>query len=221
MLDATCPLVTKVHNQAKRYVRQGRTIILIGHAGHPEVEGTIGQIDTPTYLVSTEDDVAALDLPIDMPLAYVTQTTLSVDDTKAVIASLKERFSDITGPDTSDICYATQHRQTAVRDMCKLADIILVVGAKNSSNSNRLCEIGHGGGDTELSDRRCLGAWTPSWLEGHTAIGLTAGASAPEEPLIQECHRCVAGKLGSRGGRADGRRRGKHRVPPCRLNFRN
>ena len=179
VLDATCPLVTKVHNQAKRYVRQGRTIILIGHAGHPEVEGTIGQIDTPTYLVSTENDVAALDIPRDTPLAYVTQTTLSVDDTKAVIISLKERFSDITGPDTSDICYATQHRQTAVRDMCKLAEVILVVGAKNSSNSNRLCEIGlEEGIPSYLIDD--ASALDPAWLEGYTAIGLTAGASAPE-----------------------------------------
>ena len=184
VLDATCPLVTKVHNQAKRYVRQGRTIILIGHAGHPEVEGTIGQIDTPTHLVSTEADVAALDLPLDMPLAYVTQTTLSVDDTKAVIASLKARFADIVGPDTSDICYATQHRQTAVRDMCRMAEVILVVGAKNSSNSNRLCEIGlEEGIPSYLIDD--ASALDPAWVEGKTAIGLTAGASAPEA-LIQE-----------------------------------
>ena len=184
VLDATCPLVTKVHNQAKRYVRQGRTIILIGHAGHPEVEGTIGQIESPTYLVSTEADVAALDLPLDTPLAYVTQTTLSVDDTKAVIVSLKARFSDITGPDTSDICYATQHRQTAVRDMCKLAEIILVVGAKNSSNSNRLREIGLEEGIPSYLIDDASGL-DPAWVEGKTAIGLTAGASAPEE-LIQE-----------------------------------
>jgi 4-hydroxy-3-methylbut-2-enyl diphosphate reductase len=184
VLDATCPLVTKVHNQAKRYVRQGRTIILIGHAGHPEVEGTIGQIESPTYLVSTEADVAALDLPLDTPLAYVTQTTLSVDDTKAVIASLKDRFSDITGPDTSDICYATQHRQTAVRDMCKVAEIILVVGAKNSSNSNRLREIGLEEGIPSYLIDDASGL-DPAWVEGKTAIGLTAGASAPEE-LIQE-----------------------------------
>ncbi|MGI9168749.1 MAG: 4-hydroxy-3-methylbut-2-enyl diphosphate reductase, partial [Caulobacteraceae bacterium] len=118
VLDATCPLVSKVHAQAKRYVRQGRAMILIGHAGHPEVEGTIGQIDAPVHLISTEAEVAALDIPAETPLAYVTQTTLSVDDTKAVIAALKARFTDIVGPDTSDICYATQHRQTAVREMC-------------------------------------------------------------------------------------------------------
>jgi 4-hydroxy-3-methylbut-2-enyl diphosphate reductase len=184
VLDATCPLVSKVHTQAKRYVRHGRTMILIGHAGHPEVEGTIGQIDTPTHLISTVEEVAALDLPADMPLAYVTQTTLSVDDTKAVIAALRARFTDIVGPDTTDICYATQHRQTAVRDLCSMADVILVVGAKNSSNSNRLCEIGLEQGIPSylIADASAL---DPAWVEGKEAVGLTAGASAPEE-LIQE-----------------------------------
>ena len=184
VLDATCPLVTKVHNQAKRYVRQGRTMILIGHAGHPEVEGTIGQIDAPVYLISTEADVAALDIAVDTPLAYVTQTTLSVDDTKAVIASLKARFTDIVGPDTADICYATQHRQTAVREMCRMAQVILVVGAKNSSNSNRLCEIGKEGGIPSYLIDDASGL-DPSWVAGKGVVGLTAGASAPEE-LIQE-----------------------------------
>jgi 4-hydroxy-3-methylbut-2-enyl diphosphate reductase len=184
VLDATCPLVSKVHNQAKRYVRQGRTMILIGHAGHPEVEGTIGQIDAPVYLISTEADVAALDIAVDTPLAYVTQTTLSVDDTKAVIASLKRRFTDIVGPDTADICYATQHRQTAVREMCRMAQVILVVGAKNSSNSNRLCEIGKEGGIPSYLIDDASGL-DPSWVAGKDVVGLTAGASAPEE-LIQE-----------------------------------
>jgi 4-hydroxy-3-methylbut-2-enyl diphosphate reductase len=184
VLDATCPLVSKVHNQAKRYVRQGRGMILIGHAGHPEVEGTIGQIDAPVWLVSTEADVGALDIPADAPLAYVTQTTLSVDDTKSVIASLKARFTDIVGPDTADICYATQHRQTAVRDMCTMAQVILVVGAKNSSNSNRLCEIGKEGGIPSylIDDASAL---DPSWVAGKDVVGLTAGASAPEK-LIEE-----------------------------------
>jgi 4-hydroxy-3-methylbut-2-enyl diphosphate reductase len=184
VLDATCPLVSKVHNQAKRYVRQGRTMILIGHAGHPEVEGTIGQIDAPVYLISTLADVAALALPADTPLAYVTQTTLSVDDTKAVIASLNARFTDVVGPDTADICYATQHRQTAVREMCAIADVILVVGAKNSSNSNRLCEIGKEGGIPSylIDDASAL---DPSWVQGKAVVGLTAGASAPER-LIEE-----------------------------------
>lgn len=184
VLDATCPLVSKVHAQAKRYVRQGRNLILIGHAGHPEVEGTIGQIDALVRLVSNEADVAALDFADDTPLAYVTQTTLSVDDTKAVIESLKARFSNIVGPDTSDICYATQHRQTAVREMCRMAEVILVVGAMNSSNSNRLCEIGQEEGIPSylIADASAL---DPRWLEGKTTIGLTAGASAPEE-LIAE-----------------------------------
>src|SRR6187431_1441874 len=142
VLDATCPLVTKVHNQGKRYLAQGRTIILVGHAGHPEVEGTMGQIDGPVHLVQTEKDVDTLEIPIDAPVAYVTQTTLSVDDTRGIIAALQRRFTDITGPETRDICYATQNRQTAVRELAKLVDVILVVGAKNSSNSNRLREIG-------------------------------------------------------------------------------
>jgi 4-hydroxy-3-methylbut-2-enyl diphosphate reductase len=193
VLDATCPLVSKVHAQAKRYVRHGRAMILIGHAGHPEVEGTIGQIDSPVHLVSTVEDVDALDIPATTPLAYVTQTTLSVDDTRAVIASLKARFVNIVGPDTSDICYATQHRQTAVRDMCKMVDVILVVGAKNSSNSNRLCEIGleHGIPSYLIADASAL---DPNWLDGKETVGLTAGASAPEELILEVIE--ALGRLG-------------------------
>ena len=142
VLNATCPLVTKVHNQGKRYVGQGRTLILIGHAGHPEVEGTMGQISAPVVLVQNEADVDKLDIPADTPVAYVTQTTLSVDDTQGIIAALEQRFSDIVGPETRDICYATQNRQSAVRELSQQVDVILVVGAKNSSNSNRLREIG-------------------------------------------------------------------------------
>jgi 4-hydroxy-3-methylbut-2-enyl diphosphate reductase len=184
VLDATCPLVSKVHAQARRYVSKGRSLILIGHAGHPEVEGTMGQVDAPVYLVSTEADVAALELAADEPISYVTQTTLSVDDTRAVINALRARFTNIVGPDISDICYATQHRQTAVRDLCKVADMILVVGSTKSSNSNRLCEIGREEGLPSylIADSDDL---DPKWLEGVNAIGLTAGASAPEE-LIQE-----------------------------------
>jgi 4-hydroxy-3-methylbut-2-enyl diphosphate reductase len=183
VLDATCPLVSKVHMQGKRYASRGRTLILIGHAGHPEVEGTMGQVGAPVHLVSTEADVDQLDIPRDTPMAYVTQTTLSVDDTKGVIAALKRRFSDITGPDTSDICYATQHRQSAVRDLCKVSDVILVVGAANSSNSNRLREIGveEGLPSYLIADGDEL---DPKWVEGVATVGLTAGASAPEE-LIQ------------------------------------
>ena len=183
VLDATCPLVTKVHLQAKRYVRHGRTIILIGHAGHPEVEGTMGQVGAPVHLVSSESDVDALPLRRDEPVAYVTQTTLSTDDTRSIIAALRARFSDIIGPDTSDICYATQNRQIAVRELCKAADIILVVGAKNSSNSNRLREIGEEEGvDSYLiADASEL---DPAWLEGKETVGLTAGASAPEKLVV-------------------------------------
>ena len=142
VLDATCPLVSKVHSQGKRYVGNGRTLILIGHAGHPEVEGTMGQVGAPVHLVQSESDVEKLPLPTDTPVAYVTQTTLSIDDTRNIIAALKARFSNILGPETTDICYATQNRQQAVRELCRIADVILVVGANNSSNSNRLREIG-------------------------------------------------------------------------------
>jgi 4-hydroxy-3-methylbut-2-enyl diphosphate reductase len=178
-LDATCPLVTKVHNQGRRYVTQGRTLVLVGHAGHPEVEGTLGQIDAPVHLVQTAADVETLLLPLDTPLAYVTQTTLSVDDTRSIIAALQARFSDVIGPDTRDICYATQNRQVAARELAALADVLLVVGARNSSNSNRLREIGEEAGIPSylVNDGSEV---DPAWLEGAKVIGLTAGASAPE-----------------------------------------
>ncbi|HVP88538.1 MAG TPA: 4-hydroxy-3-methylbut-2-enyl diphosphate reductase [Casimicrobiaceae bacterium] len=184
VLDATCPLVAKVHGQGKRYVAQGRVVILVGHAGHPEVEGTLGQIPGPAVLVQTEQDVDALDLAPDTPVAYITQTTLSVDDTRAVIAALKRRFSDIEGPDINDICYATQNRQSAVRVLCRLADVILVVGAKNSSNSNRLWEIGVEAGVPSylVADGSELDA---AWMRDASVVGITAGASAPEE-LVED-----------------------------------
>jgi 4-hydroxy-3-methylbut-2-enyl diphosphate reductase len=180
VLDATCPLVAKVHGQGKRYVAQGRVVILVGHAGHPEVEGTMGQIPGPVLLVQTEHDVDALDLPAGTPVAYVTQTTLSVDDTRSIIAALKRRFTDIIGPDINDICYATQNRQSAVRELAKLADVILVVGAKNSSNSNRLREIGVEAGVPSylIADGNELDA---AWVGDADVVGITAGASAPEE----------------------------------------
>jgi 4-hydroxy-3-methylbut-2-enyl diphosphate reductase len=179
VLNATCPLVTKVHNQGKRYVGQGRTLILIGHAGHPEVEGTMGQISAPVVLVQTEADVDTLQIPADAPVAYVTQTTLSVDDTKGIIAALQRRFSNIVGPETRDICYATQNRQTAVRELSEQVDVILVVGAKNSSNSNRLREIGSEAGVPSylIADGSEL---QPEWVKDAHAVGITAGASAPE-----------------------------------------
>ncbi len=179
VLNATCPLVSKVHNQGKRYVTKGRRLILIGHEGHPEVVGTMGQVPGPVYLVQSVEDVAALDLPNDEPVAYITQTTLSVDDTKDIIAALEDRFADLEGPDTRDICYATQNRQSSVRDLSKLVDVILVVGATNSSNSNRLREIG-----TEVGVPSYLIAdgseLNPLWLKGVKTVGITAGASAPE-----------------------------------------
>lgn len=179
ILNATCPLVTKVHNQGKRYVAQDRTLILIGHAGHPEVVGTMGQIAGPVFLVQDVGEVKALQLPIDAPLAYVTQTTLSIDDTKEIIAALRRKFTNILGPDTRDICYATQNRQSAVRDLSKLVDVLLVVGAANSSNSNRLREIGAEAGIPSylIADGSEL---NPDWVEDAKTVGITAGASAPE-----------------------------------------
>src|SRR5271166_1166613 len=188
--NATCPLVTKVHNQAKRYVVQDRTVILIGHAGHPEVEGTLGQVSAPVTLIQTEADVEALTIPRDAPVGYITQTTLSVDDTKGIIAALQRRFSDIVGPDIRDICYATQNRQWAVRELCKEVDVVLVVGAKNSSNSNRLCEI-----STQMGVPSHLIADSSEirreWIDEVRSVGVTAGASAPEE-LVSDVVRYLA-----------------------------
>jgi 4-hydroxy-3-methylbut-2-enyl diphosphate reductase len=184
VLDATCPLVSKVHNQGKRYVGQGRVLILIGHAGHPEVEGTMGQVPAPVLLVQTEKDVENLNIPPNTPVAYITQTTLSVDDTRGIIAALQRKFPDIEGPEIRDICYATQNRQTAVRELSALVDVILVVGAKNSSNSNRLREIGEEAGKPTylIADGSEL---MPEFVRGASVVGLTAGASAPEV-LVEE-----------------------------------
>jgi 4-hydroxy-3-methylbut-2-enyl diphosphate reductase len=184
VIDATCPLVSKVHIQGQRYVAQGHEVILIGHAGHPEVEGTMGQVPGGVTLIQTVEDVAALKFSPDAPLAYITQTTLSVDDTKAIIEALKERYPQIVGPETKDICYATQNRQQAVRDLAKLVDVILVVGAANSSNSNRLREIGEELGVPSYLIEDASGL-DRAWLAGAKAVGVTAGASAPEQ-LVQE-----------------------------------
>ncbi len=205
VLNATCPLVTKVHNQGKRYVAQGRTLILIGHAGHPEIEGTIGQISAPVFLVQTEKDVDALDLPRDAPVAYVTQTTLSVDDTRGVIAALERRFTDIMGPDIRDICYATQNRQTAIRELSKHVDVILVVGAKNSSNSNRLREIGADAGVPSylIADGSEL---VGDWVRVAKAVGISAGASAPEvlvEDVIDALRRLGPVEVSTLSGREE------------------
>ncbi len=184
VLDATCPLVSKVHKEGQRYADKGFEVVLIGHAGHPEVEGTMGRIDGTVHLVETEADVAALEPADPARLAYVTQTTLSVDDTRGIIEALKERFPEITGPDVRDICYATQNRQTAVRELARQVDLILVVGAHNSSNSNRLVEIGRDSGVPSylVQDATDLDA---TWLDSIETIGITAGASAPET-VVQE-----------------------------------
>jgi 4-hydroxy-3-methylbut-2-enyl diphosphate reductase len=178
-IDATCPLVIKIHNQGRQYAASGRTVILIGHAGHPEVIGTMGQIPGEVILIETEADVARMTLPADRPVAYVTQTTLSVDDTRNIIAALEKRFSNIVGPDTKDICYATQNRQSAVRQLARMVDVILVIGATNSSNSNRLREIGAESGVPSylIADGSEL---DPAWVRDAEVVGITAGASAPE-----------------------------------------
>ena len=178
-LDATCPLVTKVHKQGQRYADKDCEIVMIGHAGHAEVEGTLGQISGKVHLVENVEDVATLEVSNREKLAYVTQTTLSVDDTRGIIQALTEKFPSIVGPDVKDICYATQNRQTAVRDLADQSDLILVIGAKNSSNSNRLREIGAElGRESYLIDDASL--LNPDWLENVNSIGVTAGASAPE-----------------------------------------
>src|SRR6201994_3847671 len=179
VIDATCPLVAKVHAEGRRYAGQGREIVLVGHAGHAEVEGTIGQIPGRVHLVQTVADVARLDVADPEKLAYITQTTLSVDDTRGIIAALIERFPAITGPDVRDICYATQNRQQAVRDLAQHVDMLLVVGSRNSSNSNRLREIGEElGKPAHLIDD--ANALQSSWFANICSVGVTAGASAPE-----------------------------------------
>lgn len=183
-LDATCPLVSKVHIEGRRYAERGYDIILIGHENHPEVEGTIGQIPGPVLLVSTVADVQALRVRDPAKVAYVTQTTLSVDDTRDVIEALRRRFPRIVGPDVKDICYATQNRQSAVRELASVVDVVLVVGARNSSNSNRLCEVGSDSG-TQSYLLEHPSQFDPAWLEGKKSIGITAGASTPEE-LVQD-----------------------------------
>ncbi len=184
VIDATCPLVAKVHMEGQRYAGNGHEVILIGHHGHPEVIGTLGQIDGPAHLVGSVAEVGQLDVADPTRLAYVTQTTLSVDDTRDIIAALKQRYPAIKGPDVRDICYATQNRQEAVRHLVERCDVLLVVGAQNSSNSNRLREIGAEMNIPSylIDDATCL---DPAWLNGKSVIGITAGASAPEE-LVRE-----------------------------------
>jgi len=182
-IDATCPLVTKVHVEAKKFAAQGYTIVLIGHAGHEEVEGTMGEAPESIVLIETEEDVDRLEVEDPERVAYISQTTLSVDETDAIIARLRERFPSIVGPRTDDICYATTNRQAAVREMAGECDLVLVIGSKNSSNSNRLVEVARAhGAEAHLIDNELL--VEEEWLEGKRTVGITSGASAPEE-LVQ------------------------------------
>ena len=186
VIDATCPLVTKVHVQARRYAAEGYTIVLIGHAGHEEVVGTTGEAPDATVLVQTVDEAEALAMPADAKLAYVTQTTLSVDETGEIIKVLRRRFPEIRAPRKEDICYATSNRQWAVKEMLSEIDVLLVIGSRNSSNSNRLVETARASGtpayliddETEIDER---------WLEGAETAGITSGASAPEKLVNRVC----------------------------------
>ncbi len=195
VIDATCPLVAKVQLQAQRYAQAGCTVLVIGHAGHDEVVGTLGRIDGPAHVVPTAEAAYALDLPAATPLAYVTQTTLSVDDTRGIIGVLVARFPGIQGPALADICYASQNRQTAVRVMARRVDRLLVVGARNSSNACRLREVGEQQGVPSwlVEDASQI---EPDWLLGARCVGVTAGASTPEWLVQGVCDRLRA--LGAR-----------------------
>jgi 4-hydroxy-3-methylbut-2-enyl diphosphate reductase len=185
-IDATCPLVTKVHVQAKRYAADGYTVLLIGHAGHEEVVGTMGEAPESIVLVESVEDVARLDFPAGTRLAYVTQTTLSVDETGEIITALRARYPDIHAPKKEDICYATSNRQWAVKEMLNEIQLLLVIGSRNSSNSNRLVEVARANGvasyliddETEIDD---------GWIEGVDVVGVTSGASAPEKLVERVC----------------------------------
>ncbi len=179
VIDATCPLVTKVHLEARRFAGDGRTILLIGHAGHEEVEGTSGQAADRTILVQSVDEARTVAVPAGAPLSYLTQTTLSVDETAAIVDELRGRFPDIEGPPREDICYATQNRQDAVKEVARRADVVLVIGSRNSSNSNRLAEVSRERGTPAylVDDESEV---DPAWLDGADVVGLTSGASAPE-----------------------------------------
>ena len=179
-IDATCPLVTKVHVEAKKFAADGYTIVLIGHGGHEEVEGTMGEAPESIVLVETEADVDALDVPDPDKIAYISQTTLSVDETRAIINRLREKFPSITGPRTDDICYATTNRQAAVKQMAAECDLVLVIGSQNSSNSQRLVEVARDyGADSHLLDNESQ--VQDAWLDGKRVVGISSGASAPEE----------------------------------------
>jgi 4-hydroxy-3-methylbut-2-enyl diphosphate reductase len=182
-IDATCPLVTKVHVEARKFAAEGYTIILIGHSGHEEVEGTMGEAPGRIVLVENTDDVDRLEVDDPGKVAYISQTTLSVDETRAIINRLRERFPEIVGPRTDDICYATTNRQAAVKQLARACDLVLVIGSRNSSNSNRLVEVAREyGADSQLVDNET--EVQEEWLAGKRVVGITSGASAPEE-LVQ------------------------------------
>jgi 4-hydroxy-3-methylbut-2-enyl diphosphate reductase len=182
-IDATCPLVTKVHREAVKFAADGYTIVLIGHAGHEEVEGTMGEAPEHIVLIETEEDVDRLEVPDPDRIAYISQTTLSVDETRAIITRLREKFPNITGPRTDDICYATTNRQMAVKQLAGACDLVLVIGSKNSSNSQRLVDVTRElGTDSYLIDHE--GQVREEWLESARTVGITSGASAPED-LVQ------------------------------------
>jgi 4-hydroxy-3-methylbut-2-enyl diphosphate reductase len=195
VVDAVCPLVSKVHAEARRYAARGHKIALVGHAGHVEVEGTMGEAPDSIVLVETPEDVEALELEEGESLAYLTQTTLSLDDTADVVQALRERTPDLVGPPSADICYATQNRQDAVKRICEEASVVLVVGSQTSSNANRLVEVAQGGGASAylIDDESDL---DPAWLDGHETVGLTAGASSPENIVNR-----VVSRLGELGYR--------------------
>jgi 4-hydroxy-3-methylbut-2-enyl diphosphate reductase len=182
-IDATCPLVTKVHVEAKKFAAEGYTIVLVGHAGHEEVEGTMGEAPEHIVLIESESDVDILEVDDPNKIAYISQTTLSVDETQAIIARLRERFPAIVGPRTDDICYATTNRQAAVKELARHCDLVLVIGSSNSSNSNRLVEVAREhGADSYLIDHE--GQVQEEWIADKSVVGITSGASAPEE-LVQ------------------------------------
>jgi 4-hydroxy-3-methylbut-2-enyl diphosphate reductase len=182
-VDATCPLVTKVHREALKFAAEGYTIVLVGHAGHEEVEGTMGEAPDHIVLIENEQDVDTLEVDDPQKVAYISQTTLSVDETRAIILKLRERFPAIVGPRTDDICYATTNRQAAVKQLARECDLVLVIGSRNSSNSNRLVEVAREhGADSYLIDNELQ--VREEWLEGKAVVGITSGASAPEE-LVQ------------------------------------
>ncbi len=185
-IDATCPLVTKVHVQAKRYAASGYTVVLIGHAGHEEVVGTMGEAPDATVLVQDVAEAEALDLPADTKIAYITQTTLSVDETSEIISTLRRRFPEIYAPKKEDICYATSNRQWAVKEMLAEVELLLVIGSRNSSNSNRLVDVARASGvDAHLIDDEA--EIDERWLEGVRTVGVTSGASAPEKLVTRVC----------------------------------